>query len=286
VGDGRIDTSQAQPARRYNYWLGGQHHFPADRESGDAIEAAMPTIRLMAVENRRFLTRAARWVGEQGVRQFLDIGTGLPAPGGVADVVPASSRIVYTDNDPLVAQYAGALLSGASRAVTNRGGLPGGGSRAVSEGGALAGGGSRVFLEGDVREPRAILDHPSLRATLDLGEPVGLMLAAVLHFVRDDEDPQAVVRTLIDALGSGSYVVASHATWEYVPPEAVPLLVARNPGGRFVPRDGGTFAAFFDGLEPVTPGLTSVAHWHAESEEQPRPTAEDVGCHGLVLRVP
>jgi hypothetical protein len=258
MANGQIDTSVAHPARRYNYWLGGEHHFAADRESGDAIESAMPTIRLMAMENRRFLGRAARYVSAQGVRQFLDIGVGIPAPGGIAEVVDPSSRIVYVDNDPLVQQHAGALLDARSRA----------------------------YLQADVREPWAILEHPALRGTLDLGEPVGLMLAAVVHFVRDDEDPQGIVRTLLAALPPGSYVVASHATWEYVPPEIVPQLSAMNADGRFAPRDGSAFASFFAGLELVPPGMVSVAHWHADDEPQPRPSAEDVGMNGLVARLP
>jgi hypothetical protein len=267
VTDASIDASVAQPARRYNYWLGGEHYFPVDRESGDAIEAAMPTIRLMATENRRFLGRAARYVSDQGVRQFLDIGTGIPAPGGLLDVVDPASRIVYVDNDPLVTQHAGALTTPPSDA------------RGAD---ALAVAGSRVFLERDVRDPRAILDHPALRATLDLSAPVGLMLVAVLHFVRDDEDPDGVVRTLLDALPTGSYVVASHATWEYVPPEAIGQLQARNPDGRFVPRDAGRFASFFgDGLELVPPGVVSVAHWHTQSDL----AVEDVSCNGLVGRL-
>ncbi|WP_433382601.1 SAM-dependent methyltransferase [Actinoplanes sp. CA-142083] len=250
-----IDTTVAHPARRYNYWLGGEHHFEADRASGDAIEAAMPTIRLMAVENRRFLGRAARYVAAQGVRQFLDIGTGIPAPGGVAGNVPAEARVVFVDNDPLVQEHSAALR-----------------------------GEGRAYIEADLRSPAAILDHPALKATLDLGEPVGLMLAAVLHFIRDDEDPQGIVRTLIGALAPGSYVAASHATWEYVSPAAVAQLTAQNPGGRFVPRDGAEFAAFFAGHELVEPGLASVAHWHAGDEPQPRPAIEDVACNGLVAR--
>ena len=245
----RIDTSVAHPARRYNYWLGGELYFPADRASGDAIEAAMPTIRLMAVENRRFVGRAAGFVAAQGVRQFLDIGTGLPAPGGISDFAGAGARIVSVDNDPLVGQHA-----------------------------------AGPYVEADLRTPRAILDHPTVRDTLDLDRPVGLMLAAVLHFLRDDEDPQGVVHTLADALAPGSYLVASHATWEYLPAEAVATLTAANADGRFAPRDGDEFASYFDGLEAVPPGLASVAHWHAAGSGLP--AAEDVGCNALVVRVP
>ena len=254
-----IDTSVAQPARRYNYWLGGSAHFPADRASGDAIEAAMPTIRLMATENRRFLGRAARFVAEQGVRQFLDIGSGIPAPGNSHEVVQAvdpAARVVYVDNDPLVHAHGPELL-GSAPAGTVR------------------------LVEGDLRDPAAILAG----AGLDFARPVGLLLVAVLHFIRDDEDPAGIVRTLLGALPAGSYLVASHATWEYVPSSAIPRLVAMNPDGRFVPRPGALFGAFFEGLEPVEPGLVSVAHWHADGESQPRPSAEDVGCNGLVARL-
>jgi hypothetical protein len=260
-----IDTTVAHPARRYNYWLGGKDNFAADRASGDAVEAAMPTIRLMAVENRRFLGRAARFLARQGIRQFLDIGTGIPAPGNTHEVVQAvdpNSRIVYVDNDPIVLSHARALLTSA-----------------VS--------GTVAYLDADLRHPQAILDDAELRSTLDLTQPVGLLLVAVLHFIRDDEDPQAVVRTLLDALPSGSYLVATHATWEFTPAEAVEKLRAANPDGRFAPRAGTDFVRFFDGLELVEPGLVSVAHWRAEDEaEQPRPAAEDVSCFGVVARKP
>jgi hypothetical protein len=258
-----IDTTVAHPARRYNYWLGGKDNFAADRANGDAVEAAMPTIRLMAMENRRFLGRAARFLAEQGIRQFLDIGTGIPAPGNTHEVVQAvdaTSKIVYVDNDPIVLSHARALLTSAPSGTVD-------------------------YLDADLRDPRTILADAA--KTLDFTQPVGLLLVAVLHFIRDDEDPQAIVTTLLDALPSGSYVVATHATWEFNPAEVVEKLQAANPDGRFVPRDGEVFAHLFDSLEPVPPGLISVAHWRAEGEaEQPRPAAEDVSCFGFVARKP
>ncbi|XVU21718.1 SAM-dependent methyltransferase [Actinoplanes sp. CA-054009] len=260
----RVDTTVAHPARRYNYWLGGKDHFAADRASGDAIEAAMPSIRTMALENRRFLGRAARLIASRGVRQFLDIGTGIPAPGNTHEVVQAvdpTSKIVYVDNDPIVLSHARALLTSAPS-------------------------GTVAYLDADLRNPRSILDHADLKATLDLGEPVGLLLIAVLHFIRDDEDVSGIVRTLLDALPSGSYVAATHATWEYLPAEAIAELTAANPDGRFNARDGAAFADLFDGLELVDPGVASVAHWHASDEPQPRPAVEDVACNGFVARVP
>jgi hypothetical protein len=258
-----IDTTVAHPARRYNYWLGGKDNFAADRASGDAVEAAMPTIRLMATENRRFLGRAARFLAEHGIRQFLDVGTGIPAPGNTHEVVQAvdpTAKIVYVDNDPIVLSHARALLTSAPSGTVD-------------------------YLDADLRQPRTILADAA--KTLDFTQPVGLLLVAVLHFIRDDEDPQGIVTTLLDALPSGSYLVATHATWEFTPAEVVEKLQAANPDGRFVPRDGSAFVRFFDGLEPVSPGLISVAHWRSEDEaEQPRPAAEDVSCFGYVARKP
>jgi hypothetical protein len=256
-----FDTTVAHPARRYNYWLGGKDNFAADRANGDAVEAAMPTIRLMAMENRRFLGRAARFLAQQGIRQFLDIGTGIPAPGNTHEVVQdvdPTAKIVYVDNDPIVLSHARALLTSAPTGTVD-------------------------YLDADLREPRTILRDAA--KTLDFTQPVGLLLIAVLHFIRDDEDPQGIVTTLLDALPSGSYLVASHATWEFTPAEAVEKLQAANPDGRFVPRNGADFVRLFDGLEPVEPGLISVAHWRSDDEaEQPRPSAEDVSCFGYVAR--
>ncbi len=259
----RIDTTVAHPARRYNYWLGGKDNFAADRASGDAVEKAMPTIRMMAMENRRFLGRAARFIAEQGVRQFLDIGTGIPAPGNTHEVVQGvdpASKIVYVDNDPIVLTHARALLTSAPA-------------------------GSVAYLDADLRNPGGILNDSGLRSTLDFGQPVGLLLIAVLHFIRADEDPAGIVRTLLGALPAGSFVAATHATWEYAPAEVVAELVKSNQDGRFSPRDGNDFVALFDGLELIDPGLASVAHWRADQESQPRPSIEDVACNGFVARM-
>ena len=256
----RIDPTTPHPARRYNYWLGGKDNFAADRESGDAIQAAMPGIRLMALENRMFLGRTVRFLAEQGIGQFLDIGTGIPAPGNTyetAQAVLPSARVVYVDNDPIVLSHARALLTGAT-----------------------------AYLDADLRDPAGILAHPDLKATLDFDRPVALLLVAVLHFIRDDEDPQGIVRTLVSALPSGSYVVATHSTWEYQSPEAIAKLTAANRDGRFTARTGAQLAELMSGLEFVEPGLVSVSQWRAEGESQPRPSIETVSCNGVVARVP
>jgi hypothetical protein len=258
-----FDTTTAHPARRYNYWLGGKDNFAADRASGDAIQAAMPGIRLMALENRMFLGRAVRFLAEQGIDQFLDIGTGIPAPGNtheVAQRVTPSARVVYVDNDPLVLAHARALMT----------------SGPVGE---------TAYLDADLRDPAGILDHPDLAATIDLRRPVGLLLIAVIHFVRDDEGAASVVQRLVDALAPGSYLAITQATWEYQSPESIEKLSAANADGRFAPRGGDELLALLPpGLELVDPGLVSVSRWRSDDAPQPRPAVEDVACNGLVAR--
>jgi hypothetical protein len=259
----RIDTSVAHPARRYNYLLGGKDHFAADRQSAAELEAAMPTVRLAAVENRWFLQRAVEFLARRGVRQYLDIGTGIPTADNtheVAQAIDPTARVVYVDNDPIVLTHARALLNSTPTGRT-------------------------AYIDADLREPEKILADPDLRATLDFTEPIALMLVAILHFIRDDEEPKAIVRTLIDALPAGSYVVASHVTWEYMPPQVIEKLEAANRDGRFRARSTEQFAALMGGLELVEPGIVSVARWRADDAPRPRPTIEAVSFNGAVARV-
>src|SRR3954468_17774137 len=185
-----IDRSVAHPARRYNYWLGGTDNFEADRISGDAAAAAFPTVRISAMENRRFIRRAVTYlVNEAGIRQFLDIGTGIPSADNVHEVAQAidpKARVVYVDNDPIILAHARRLLSN------------------TPDGGATA------YIHADLRDPDAILGHPDLRATLDLTKPVGLMLIAVVPFLTDADDPHGKVTHLTKALPPGSHLAMSH----------------------------------------------------------------------------
>ncbi len=189
-----INTAKPHAARVYDFYLGGKDHFAADRETGQALMRVVPTIRAAARENRAFLGRAVRFlVAEAGIRQFLDIGTGLPSANNVHEVAQGlvpSCRVVYVDNDPIVLAHARALLTSSPEGKT-------------------------AYIQADLREPEKILDDPVTRATLDFSQPVGLMLVAVLHFVPDEAQPRRIVDTLLDALPSGSYLVASHATSEY-----------------------------------------------------------------------
>ncbi|MEU1887986.1 SAM-dependent methyltransferase [Micromonospora sp. WMMD987] len=265
----RIDTSVAHPARRYNYWLGGKDNFQADRDSGDAMAAAFPTVRTAALENRRFLQRAvAHLAREAGVRQFLDIGTGIPTANNtheVAQAVAPRSRVVYVDNDPIVLAHARALLTSSAEGAT-------------------------AYIDADLRDPEKILRHPELRRTLDLGQPVALMLVAILHFVPDPDDPYGVVRRLLAELPPGSYLAASHATFDHLAPEvaeeAREATRVGNAPGMINLRGRDDVARFFDGLDLVEPGLVSVAEWRAAAEPQPRPTAAEVSMYCGVARKP
>jgi hypothetical protein len=258
-----FDTTVAHPARRYDYWLGGKDNFAADRESGDAVEAQLPTIRLSVRENRWFLHRAVEFAARQaGIRQFLDIGTGIPTSPNthqIAQRADPTAAIVYVDNDPLVLVHARALLTGTPEGVT-------------------------TYIEADLRQPAEILGHADVHATLDLSKPVVLILVAVLHFISDDEHPRAIIDTLVDALPDGSMVIASHATLEHLPAEEAEAIVKTD--GRAHPRSGAELAALFarPDLEMVD-SVRSVSQWWPETAPQPRPVVEDVACNGFVARV-
>jgi hypothetical protein len=258
----RLDTSVPHPARRYNYWLGGKDNFAADRESGDAVVAMFPSIRTAVIENRGFLRRAVSLLaGELGVRQFLDIGTGLPSADNtheVAQRIAPESSVVYVDNDPLVMVHARALLT------------------------AAPGAGPTDYIEADVRSPEEILQEAA--KVLDFSRPVGLMLIAVLHFIADEEDPHGIVRRLVSALPPGSCLVLSHSTGDYLPPETVQAF--RDAVIPVYLRSAGEVSRFFDGLELLDPGLVSISRWRAEHEPQPRPDDSETATHCAVARIP
>ncbi|WP_433328433.1 SAM-dependent methyltransferase [Spirillospora sp. CA-294931] len=262
-----IDPNKPHPARRYNYWLDGKDNFAADRESAEVVAEGFPTIKLAALENRRFLRRAVSYLAaEAGVRQFLDIGTGLPSAGNVHEVAQAiapESRIVYVDNDPIVLVHARALLASAPEGAT-------------------------AYLDADLLDPRSILDHPELHATLDLTRPVALMLVAIMHFVTDDQGPYEIFGTLRDALPSGSHIVLTHATGDHLTPEEREFNDDANKrsGVPFRLRSAQEFARFFTGLDVLEPGLGSVVDWRPEVPPSHRPSVEDVSMLCGVARVP
>ena len=240
-----IDPTKPHPARRYNYWLGGKDNFAADRASGDELQRLFPKVRLGALANRAMLQRATRFLAaEAGIRQFLDIGTGLPTADNTHEVAQRhapDSRIVYVDNDPLVMVHARALLNSHPD-------------------------GRAAYLEADLNDPEAILGDPVLHETLDLTKPVGLMLIAVLHFVHGQGAAAPIVRRLLAELPPGSYLVATHATSDFGTPEQQELyqqLVEQGKSDVWTrPRD--EFAALFDGLELVEPGVVPASEWRPE----------------------
>jgi hypothetical protein len=263
-GSSPIDTSVAHPARRYDYLLGGKDNFEADRESARRIEEQMPTIRLTAQENRWFLHRAVRFLAEQGIGQFLDIGTGIPTSPNthqIAQEIDPAARIVYVDNDPLVLVHARALLTGDPQGRT-------------------------AYIEADLREPQKILGEASLAEVLDLSAPVALLLIGVLHFIRDDDDPTQIIDTLVNALPEGSFVAATHVTLEYLSPEQF-AAVRATAEHQTAARSGAELAALFEHprLRLVEPGVRSVAQWWPDQAPQPRPPVEHVACNGLLARV-
>jgi S-adenosyl methyltransferase len=254
-----IDTTVAHPARRYNYWLGGKDNFAADRASAAQIEAVYPSVRVTARENRKFLRRTVKFLaGEAGVRQFLDIGTGLPSADNtheVAQRVAPDARIVYVDNDPLVMTHARALLTTSDKGAT-------------------------TYLERDLRRPHEILADAQLRDTLDLEQPVAVMLIAVVHFLRDDAEAADVISTLVDALAPGSYLVLTHATFE-LNPELADRLAAMNVD--FVGRTRQQVTALIPAtLTPVEPGLVVASHWRRDEDDAPDDA--EVACYGVVAR--
>jgi O-methyltransferase involved in polyketide biosynthesis len=246
-----IDTSVAHPARVYDYWLGGKDNFAADRALGEAIKAAVPTIQVMARANRAFLGRAVRFLAaEAGIRQFLDVGTGIPTVGNtheVAQRVAPDARVVYVDNDPIVLVHARALMTSHPAGAT-------------------------AFIEADLREPQKILADPALAATLDLTRPVALMLVAVLMYFRDEEDPRGMVSALVDALPSGSYLTVTHPTADFNAEAMAGAVAAAEHGGiTLVPRDRAQTAAFFTGLDLVEPGVVPVLAWRPDPRLQADP---------------
>lgn len=253
------------PARMYDYYLGGRDHYPADREAAEKVIATMPSglIRTAARQNRRFLGRAVRYLAaEAGIRQFLDIGAGLPTMGSVHEIakgVAPESRIVYVDNDPIVIAHGREMLQGVDQAV---------------------------IVQHDLREPEKILGDEWLRRTLDLDRPVAVLLVAILHFLADDEDPRRVIDTLLAPLPPGSHVVVSHATADSFPEMDEAVQVYRKATESAYNRTRGEVAALLDGLPLVEPGLVWLPQWRPDADTG---LVDDPGrsvCYAAVARKP
>jgi hypothetical protein len=237
-----FDTSVAHPARVYDYWLGGKDNFAADREAAERVLAATPGLRMRVRANRAFLERAVRFLaGQAGIRQFLDIGTGIPSANNtheVAQSIAPTSRVVYVDNDPIVLAHARALLNSAPSGTTN-------------------------YMQADLRDPENILE--TARHTLDFEQPIAVVLLGVLHLIQDTEDPWDIVDRLMAAAPSGSYLAISHPAMEIHPgqQEAQKRYNERVSTPQTL-RLRGDVAQFFADLELVEPGLVQVHEWRPD----------------------
>ena len=235
----------AHPARVYDYWLGGKDNFEADRIAGEATIAAYPAIRASARANRAFLARSVRYLAEAGIRQFLDIGTGLPTANNtheVAQSVAPESRIAYVDNDPLVLSHARALLNSSPEGVT-------------------------AYLDADLRDTDRILELAA--GTLDFTQPVAIMLLAILHYIPDLDQARRIVARLVSAVPSGSYPTISHAASDISAEEMAEMIRVMNEHlaeGNHVGRPREVVARFFDGLDLAEPGVVKVSEWRPASE--------------------
>ncbi|MFJ9708524.1 SAM-dependent methyltransferase [Streptomyces sp. NPDC101234] len=252
-----VDTGRAHPARVYDWLLGGKDNYPADEA---VVEKLPPEARNAARQNREFMHRAAAWLATQGIDQFLDIGTGIPAEPNlhqiVQNVVP-SARVVYTDNDPIVLRHAEALLVGSAEGATD-------------------------YIQADVRDPEAIVRHA--RHVLDFDRPVALSLIALMHFITDEQDAHGIVRNLVGTLPSGSCLILSHAASDLFP-ELVELVVAEYAKGgiQLALHPRAEVERFFDGMDLVPPGLVTATRWPGST---PPPTPEpDAGIYTGVARI-
>jgi len=243
-----IDTSRPHSARMYDYYLGGKDHFEIDQKAAESVAAAYPGIFVCARENRAFMHRATRVLArEHGIRQWLDIGTGIPTEPNlhqVAQSVVADARVVYADNDPLVLKYAERLMRSTPQGRT-------------------------TYIEADVNDPGALLNAPELAAVLDLDRPVALSLNALMHFITDAQDPYGIVNRLLAVLPSGSALALSHCTPDFDPGTWQKVTDIYNGAGTPVQfRSRQDVARFFEGLDLLDPGVAVGHRWRPDGASE------------------
>ena len=264
-----VNLGRPHCARMYDWFLGGKDNYAADRQAAAQVEKVYPSVRIAAFANRHFMHRAIRYVAQAGIRQFLDIGTGLPtAPNlhQLAQAVIPEARVVYIDNDPIVLAHSRALMSGTSE-------------------------GRIAYVHADVVDPRSILGAEELRATLDFTEPIALSMIALLHFV-PDKHAYPAVRTLVQALPPGSYLIGSHAASDLNPEGSARLAAVCEANGiALVSRNREQVLRFFDGLGLLAPGLTTPHRWRPDHHacitlSEPALADRDVMLYVAVARKP
>src|ERR1700730_13125418 len=236
----RFDPDVAHPARVYSVWIGSKDHYPADRKAAEEVASCRPQVVAGALANRAFLARVVRYLAAPcGIRQFLDIGPGLPAPlatHAAAQAIAPESKIVYVDNDPLVLAHARALLTSGREGLCE-------------------------YIDADLRDPEAIVKDAA--QILDFTQPTAVILVAILHFLADADDPQGIVAALASTLGPGSFVAISHLTADFAPEQVAAGVDAYNalvPTG-ISARTHAQVTAMFGGLPLVPPGVVPVSEW-------------------------
>jgi SAM-dependent methyltransferase len=261
-----LQLDRAHSARMYDYYLGGRTNFIADREAVGQIMAVFPAVLVAARANREFMHRSTRLLAEAGIRQFLDIGTGIPTRPNLHEIaqgVAPESRVVYVDNDPIVLAHAQALLQSHPAGRT-------------------------AYVQADLKTPGAILSAPHLLDTLDLGRPVALSLNSVLHFVPDSFGAHDLVEELKDALAPGSALVIAHGTSDFTPRAFEGMInILRSAGTSSQPRSRAEITRFFDGWDLMEPGVTPTYRWRPDESEGPSDiTDAEAGVYAAVARKP
>jgi hypothetical protein len=258
-----IDTSVPHSARVYDYILGGKDNYPLDRAAAEQMLAGWPGLRVSMRENRKFMHRAVRHLAEQGIDQFLDIGTGIPTSPNLHEIaqgVTPAARVVYVDNDPIVLAHAGGRLTSTPEGRT-------------------------AYIHADMNDPEAIVRAPELTETLDLDRPVALSIIAVLQFVLDDEKAYGLVRRYLDLLPSGSYLALSTVTTDSSPAPIGSVVAEYTKRG--MPARNRTLAEvepFFDGLEMLEPGIELVHKWQPVPGTEGDVQDSEVAMYGGVAR--
>jgi len=242
----QIDVSVPSSARVYDYLLGGKDNFEADRKLAAQLTERLPTLPIMFRAQRDLLGRiVSQLAREHGVRQFLDIGTGIPTSPNVHEITQAidpAAKVAYVDNDPIVLAHARALMRGSAEGRTS-------------------------FLAADLRAPEELLQHPGLAATLDITKPIAVLLIGIVHNIRDDERPYDSVRRIVEWLPAGSYVAISTPSADFDPDKMNALAqMSVRSGMPVFPRSKAQLAEFFDGLELLPPGIVTLLGWHPDSE--------------------
>ncbi|MEO3825456.1 SAM-dependent methyltransferase [Actinomadura sp. B10D3] len=258
------DVTRPSVARMYDYYLGGKDSYQVDRDAAEQVAQAMPEIRELALENRSFLRRSVRYMARRGIRQFLDIGSGLPTAGNTHEIAQAiipDAQVVYVDIDPVVLTHGRALLATDDRTTV---------------------------VQGDMRRPSEVLGHRETARLIDPTAPVGVLMIAMIHFLTVDER-RSVMQQLRKALAPGSYLAATHVTVEGHAPAAVEQIeavYATTPTPIFF-RPKEEITPFFEGFDAVDPGLVTIDQWNPDSDELDQP-AEKIGTwlYGAVGRKP